>query len=76
MNLNKFTEKSLAAVQEAQSIAARHSNQAVDEEHIVLALCQAENGLIPQLLTKMSVDAAAFTDAVQRAILQAKTMKE
>lgn len=68
MNLNKFTEKSLAAVQEAQSIAARHSNQAVDEEHIVLALCQAENGLIPQLLTKMSIDTAAFTDAVQRAI--------
>ncbi|MBQ8107266.1 MAG: AAA family ATPase, partial [Ruminococcus sp.] len=65
MNIQKFTEKSLEALQQAQSIAARYSNQAVDQQHILSALCSDENGLIPQLLTKMNVDAAAFSQALE-----------
>lgn len=68
MNINKFTQKSVEAVAEAQSIASRNSNQAVDQEHLILALMIQENGLIPQLFLKMNVDPKAFSDSVQRAV--------
>lgn len=68
MNFQKFTQKSLEAVQEAQSIAARYSNQAVDQEHLTLALCSDENGLIPQLLTKMNVSADSFVNSLTNAV--------
>lgn len=50
MNAQKLTQKSLEALQEAQSIASRNSNQAVDQQHLMLALLSQENGLVPQLL--------------------------
>lgn len=68
MNFQKFTQKSLEAVQDAQSIAARYSNQTVDQEHLLLALCQDVNGLIPQLLTGMNVAADSFKAAVGNAV--------
>ncbi|MBR6044018.1 MAG: AAA family ATPase, partial [Ruminococcus sp.] len=68
MNANKLTQKSVEAVQEAQSIAAMNSNQAVDQQHIMLALMQQENGLIPQLIVKLGLSAQAFADAVSRAV--------
>ena len=68
MNINKFTQKSVEAVAEAQSIASRNSNQAVDQEHLILALMIQENGLIPQLFLKMNIDPKAFSDSVQRAV--------
>ena len=68
MDINKFTEKSVSALQEAQSIAARNSNQAVDQEHLLIALCQDENGLIPQLLTNMGIDTAQFMESLERAV--------
>jgi len=68
MNFQKFTQKSLEAVQDAQSIAARYSNQTVDQEHLLLALCQDVNGLIPQLLTRMNVAADSFEAAVGNAV--------
>lgn len=68
MNFQKFTQKSLEAVQEAQSIAARYSNQAVDQEHLTLALCSDENGLIPQLLTKMNISADSFANSLTNAV--------
>ena len=68
MNVNKLTQKSLEAVQEAQSIASRNSNQAVDQEHIMLALMLQENGLVPQLFLKMGIDPKAFSDSMNNAI--------
>ncbi len=68
MNFQKFTQKSLEAVQEAQSVAARYSNQAVDQEHLMIALCSDENGLIPQLLTKMNVNADSFVNSLTNAV--------
>ena len=68
MNMQKFTEKSMQAVQDAQNIAARQSNQAIGQEHLMSALCLDDNGLIPQLLTKMSVDVNAFRGALDRAV--------
>jgi ATP-dependent Clp protease ATP-binding subunit ClpB len=55
MDLNKFTEKSQAALAEAQSIGARLQHQAVDVEHLALALLEQQDGLIPRLVEKAGV---------------------
>jgi ATP-dependent Clp protease ATP-binding subunit ClpB len=52
MDLNKFTEKSQAALMEAQNIATRNQHQAVDVEHLLLALLEQESGLVPRLFEK------------------------
>lgn len=68
MNAQKFTQKSLEAIGEAQSIAMRKSNQAVDEEHLMQALLMQENGFIPQLFIKMGIDAKTAADKFSRAV--------
>src|SRR5256714_1089040 len=55
MDLNKFTEKSQAALMEAQTIATRNQHQAVDVEHLMLALLEQEGGLVARLLEKAKV---------------------
>jgi len=55
MDLNKFTEKSQAALMEAQNIATRNQHQAVDVEHLMLALLEQEGGLVPRLFEKAKV---------------------
>ncbi len=52
MDLNKFTEKSQAALQAAQEIATRNQHQAVDVEHLALALIEQEGGLVPRLFER------------------------
>ena len=55
MDLNKFTEKSQAALTEAQTLATRHQHQAVDGEHLLLALLEQEGGLVPRLFERAKV---------------------
>ncbi len=55
MDLSQFTEKSQAALLEAQNIATRHQHQAVDVEHLLLALLTQEGGLVPRLFEKAKV---------------------
>nr|WP_319487620.1 ATP-dependent chaperone ClpB [uncultured Caproiciproducens sp.] len=55
MNAQKFTQKSLEAIQEAQNIAIEHSNMQIEEEHLLQSLLSQDNGLIPQLLKKMDI---------------------
>src|SRR6266508_4130283 len=55
MDLNKFTEKSQAALMEAQNIATRNQHQAVDVEHLLLALLEQEGGLVGRLFEKAKV---------------------
>ena len=64
MDLNKFTEKSQEALAEAQMKAMRFSNQEVDREHLLLALCEQEEGLFPRLLTKLNITAESVRDEV------------
>jgi len=52
MDLSKFTEKPQSALGEAQSLATRHQHQAVDVEHLLLALLQQEGGLVPRLFER------------------------
>ena len=61
MDAQKFTQKSLEAIQQAQNLAIENSNQQVGEEHLLLSLLTQRDGLIPQLLKKMNLDAEALT---------------
>lgn len=56
MNTQKLTKKSIETVEAAQSIAVKNNNQQIDQCHILLALLEQEDGLIPQLLQSMEVD--------------------
>ncbi len=60
MNAQKMTQKSLEAIQEAQSIAIGAQNMQIEQPHLFLALVQQENGLIGQLLSRLGVDAGAL----------------
>jgi ATP-dependent Clp protease ATP-binding subunit ClpB len=55
MDLSKFTEKAQAALQEAQTVATRNQHQAVDVEHLALALLEQGEGLVPRLFEKSGV---------------------
>ena len=64
MNTNQYTQKTVEAIQAAQQLAVEYQHNALEPEHLLLALASQENGLIPQLLQKMNVDAGSFTAAV------------
>ncbi len=68
MNAQKFTQKSMEAIQEAQSIALGAQNMQIEQLHLFLALVKQENGLIGQLLSRLGVDAAALRQTLQTAI--------
>lgn len=53
MNAQKMTQKSLEALQAAQSLAVEYENQALCPEHLFCALLSQQDGLIPQLFQKM-----------------------
>ena len=65
MNMNRFTQKSLAAVQEAQGIAQEYGNQQIEQAHLLYALVSDEDGLVPQLLTAMGMTLPSFRAAVK-----------
>ncbi len=57
MNMDKLTQKSHEALQEAHSAALRHGHSEADVEHLLLALLQQEQGILPRILGRMEVDA-------------------
>jgi ATP-dependent Clp protease ATP-binding subunit ClpB len=65
MDLNKFTQKSQEAVSEAQNTAVRFGHQQVDAEHLLMALVQQEQGLVPNLLEKAGFDPASYAKALE-----------
>jgi len=65
MNVNHFTQKSLEALQGAQTVAQRHGNQQIEQAHLLFALLDQEGGLIPQLLTNMGMTVPSLRAAVQ-----------
>ena len=68
MNAQKFTQKSLESVQAAQDMAIEYQNNAIEQAHLLYALLNQENGLIPQLMTKMNVDSQALSNSVLQKI--------
>ena len=68
MNAQKYTQKSLEAIQAAQSLALQHQNQQIEQVHLLGALLQQEGGLIPQLLQKMGRAPESLAAAVTKEI--------
>ena len=60
MNTNQYTQKTLEALQAAQQLAVEYQHNAMEPEHLLHALATQEQGLIPQLLQKLNVDAGSF----------------
>ncbi len=56
MNMQKLTQKSIEVIQNAQKLSLENSNPQMEQQHLLAALMNQQNGLIPQLLTKMSID--------------------
>ena len=64
MNIEAYTQKSRAALADAQRLAAENGNYAVEPLHLFLALLSDKEGLVPQILSAVSVDVkAVFSDA-------------
>ncbi|MDR2655049.1 MAG: ATP-dependent chaperone ClpB [Oscillospiraceae bacterium] len=65
MNLQKFTQKSLEAIQDAKNIAAERQNQRLEQEHLLLALLKQNGGLIPQLIDKIGLDSDNMASSLE-----------
>ena len=70
MNANKYTKKSMEAIQAAQSVALDHSHQQIEQLHLLAALLRQENGLIPQLLKRMGKTPESLDAAVEEKLRQ------
>ncbi|MBR2765963.1 MAG: AAA family ATPase, partial [Blautia sp.] len=68
MNISKFTQKSIEAVQRLEKLAYDNGNQEIEQEHLLLALLTQEDSLILGLIDKMDINKDYFINAVQRAI--------
>lgn len=62
MNIQKFTQKSLEAVQACEKLAYDYGNQEIEQEHLLVALLEQQDGLIPRLIEKMEINLEHFTD--------------
>ena len=68
MNINKFTQKSLEAVQRTEKLAYEYGNQQIDQEHLLYSLLTIDDSLILKLITKMGIQENQFLNEVQLAI--------
>ena len=68
MNAQKLTQKSMEAIQAAQSVAVQYQNMQIDQVHLLYALADQEGGLISQLLTKMGVEPSKFIQSCEMEI--------
>ena len=71
MNIQKFTQKSIEAINDIEKVAYDFGNQEVEEEHLIYALLRQEDGLIGRLIEKMDIDPGTFERAVT-GVLNAK----
>ncbi len=66
MNIQKFTQKSVEAINQCEKLAYDYGNQEIEQEHLLVALLQQEDGLIPKMIEKMEIDQQHFTqNAIQ-----------
>ena len=68
MNIQKFTQKSIEAINACEKLAMDYGNQEIEQEHLLMALLRQENGLIPSLISKMNIDVNQFKNAVDSAL--------
>jgi ATP-dependent Clp protease ATP-binding subunit ClpB len=65
MNINKYTEKAQEAVMAAQQIAEQMNHAQIEPEHLLLALVEQQDGIVPEILRKMNVDPRPFASALR-----------
>ena len=65
MNINKFTQKSMEAVSDCEKLAYQYGNQEIEQEHLLKALTDQEDGLIIKLIEKMDIDREHFKNRVE-----------
>ena len=68
MNINKFTQKSVEAVQNTEKLAYEFGNQQVDQEHLLLALLRLDDSLILKLINMMGIQGQQFMNEVEQAV--------
>ena len=68
MNISKFTQKSLQAVQELEKTAYDFGNQEIEQEHLLYNLIHQEDSLILKLIEKMEINTEHFTDRLDQAL--------
>ncbi len=68
MNINKFTQKSIQAVQDCEKTAMEYGNQEIEQEHLLYALLTQEDGLIPKMMEKMGLDVNLVINRVEQAV--------
>ena len=68
MNISKFTQKSVQAVQDLEKVAYEYGNQEIEEEHLLYTLLTQEDSLILKLIEKMEIQKEYFIDTVKRAL--------
>ena len=68
MNINKFTQKSLEAVQRCEKLAYEYGNQQIEQEHLLCSLLTIEDSLILKLITKMDISGEQFVNEAEQAV--------
>ena len=68
MNINKFTQKSMEAVEGCQKLAYEYGNQEIEQEHLLYSLLTMEDSLILKLIEKMEINPQYFVNKVEEAI--------
>ncbi len=68
MNIQKFTQNSMKAVQDCEKLAVEYGNQEIEQEHLLYALLKLDDSLILKLVEKMEINTEHFVDRVQQAL--------
>ena len=66
MNIQKFTQKSMEAVNDCEKLAYEYGNQEIEQEHLLVALLHQQDGLIPKLIEKMEIQLSHFVNNAER----------
>ena len=68
MNINKFTQKSIQAVNDLEKTAYEYGNQELEQEHLLMSLLRQEDSLILKLISKMEIQTEHFVNRVDQAL--------
>lgn len=68
MNFQKFTQKSVQAVNDLEKVALEYGNQEIEQEHLLYSLLNQEESLIARLIAKMDIDAVLFKERTEEAL--------
>ena len=70
MNISKFTQKSIQAVNDLEKLAYEYGNQEIEQEHLLMSLLRQEDSLILKLVAKMGIDQNLFLNALYRSVFK------